>query len=536
VTLTAKPIAGTSGKITPESMSEEVKIIRQRVNSLGVNESEVTQQGSDNIVVSVPGKHDQRTLDLVGQTALLYFRPVLYAANPGPMSNQPTTPTPSGSAKPSANASPGTATPGAKPSGQPRPLTQDLVNRPLTAATPAATPAAATPTPTPGAASGLSSSLGNVPKDVQDKFVSLDCTQAKNRAGGDNADPAKPTVACAQDGTAKYLLAPAAVKGTDVPTASAQLETAGQGVVTGQWKVVLNLNGKGTRDFSDVTAQLAKNSQPQNQFAIVLDGLVVSAPSVNQQINSSSAEITGNFTQQSAQDLANVLKNGALPLALTKSDSQQVTATLGGDQLHGGLVAGAIGLGLVVLYALFYYGGLGFVAIMSLAIAGLLTYAIAVLLGPVMGFTLNLAGVAGLIVSIGITADSFVVFFERLRDEVRDGRTLRTAVEHGWIRARRTVLVADFVSFLAAAVLYFVSVGTVKGFAFTLGLTTLIDVAVVFLFTKPLITLLAGTRFFGGGHRFSGLDPRRLGARTKTSPIARRRSAGPAPASSTKEA
>ncbi len=321
-----------------------------------------------------------------------------------------------------------------------------------------------------------------------------------------------------------------------MPTASAQLETAAQGVVTGQWKVVLNLNAKGTKDFSAITAQLAKNQSPQNQFAIVLDGLVVSAPQVSQQINSSSAEITGNFTQQSAQDLAGVLKNGALPLALTKSDSQQVTATLGGDQLHGGLVAGAIGLGLVVVYALIYYGGLGFVAIFSLVIAALLTYAIAVLLGPVMGFTLNLAGVAGLIVSIGITADSFVVFFERLRDEVRDGRTLRAAVEHGWVRARRTVLVADFVSFLAAAVLYFVSVGTVKGFAFTLGLTTLIDVAVVFLFTKPLITLLAGTRFFGGGHRFSGLDPKRLGARAKTTPIARRRSGVPAPANSAKEA
>jgi preprotein translocase subunit SecD len=240
---------------------------------------------------------------------------------------------------------------------------------------------------------------------------------------------------------------------------------------------------------------------------------VISSPVIQGAITGGSAQITGSFTQAQATDLANVLSYGALPITFTKQSVQSVSPQLGSDQLHAGLVAGAIGLLLVVLYCLLYYRGLALVAVSSLIIAAALVYESVIMLGKYQGFALELAGVAGLIVAIGITADSFVVFFERLRDEVRDGRTLRTAVERGWKRARRTILVSDTVSFLAAALLWYFSIGEVKGFAFTLGLTTLIDVVVVFLFTKPMITLLARTKFFGRGHRLSGLDPARLGAR-----------------------
>jgi preprotein translocase subunit SecD len=246
---------------------------------------------------------------------------------------------------------------------------------------------------------------------------------------------------------------------------------------------------------------------------VVLDGVVISSPVIEGAMNTGSAEITGSFTENQATLLANQLSYGALPLTFTKQSINTISPQLGSDQLHAGLLAGAIGLLLVVLYCLLYYRGLAVVAVSSLIIASVLVFEAIILLGKYEGLALELSGVAGLIVAIGITADSFVVFFERLRDEVRDGRTLRTAVERGWKRARRTVLVSDTVSFLAAALLWYFSIGEVKGFAFTLGLTTIIDVVVVFLFTKPMITLLARTKFYGQGHRWSGLDPARLGAR-----------------------
>jgi preprotein translocase subunit SecD len=242
-----------------------------------------------------------------------------------------------------------------------------------------------------------------------------------------------------------------------------------------------------------------------------LDGVSISAPSVNEPIAGGRAEISGNFTQKSATELANVLKYGALPLAFDVSEVNNVSATLGGDQLRAGIIAGIIGLMLVIGYCFLYYRGLGIVVVASLGIAGILTYASMVLLGSSVGFALNLPGIAGAIVAIGITADSFVIFFERIRDEVREGRSLRTAVETGWRRARQTILIADTVTMLSALVLFVLAIGSVRGFAFTLGLTTLIDVVVVFLFTKPLMTLLARTKFFGGGHKFSGLDPEHLG-------------------------
>jgi preprotein translocase subunit SecD len=266
----------------------------------------------------------------------------------------------------------------------------------------------------------------------------------------------------------------------------------------------------------------------------VLDGDVVSAPSVSSTL-SGSAEISGSFDQQSAQDLANVLSYGALPLSFQEQSVTTVTAALGGEQLHAGLIAGAIGLLLVVIYLVVYYRGLALIALASLLVSAVLTYVIMTLLGPAIGFALNLPAVCGAIVAIGITADSFIVFFERIRDEIREGRSLRPSVERAWPRARRTILVSDFVSFLAAAVLFVVTVGKVQGFAFTLGLTTVLDVVVVFLFTKPLMTILARKKFFANGHPWSGLDPKRLGAKP---PLRRTRRAPGSPVGpvNTKEA
>jgi preprotein translocase subunit SecD len=251
----------------------------------------------------------------------------------------------------------------------------------------------------------------------------------------------------------------------------------------------------------------------------VLDGLVVSAPSINEAIPSGNAQITGSFTQTEAEDLANVLKYGALPLAFDRGEVQQVSPTLGSDQLDAGLLAGALGLILVVIFSVLYYRALGLVTVGSLAVASLLVYLLFLVLGEAIGFTLTLAGIAGAIVAIGITADSFIVYFERVRDEAREGRSLRSAVESGWLRARHTIIVADMVSILAAVLLYFFAVGGVRGFAFTLGLTTLVDLIVVFIFTKPVVTLIARMNFFASGHRLSGFSPKSVGLKSANTNI-----------------
>jgi preprotein translocase subunit SecD len=376
------------------------------------------------------------------------------------------------------------------------------------------------------------SGTGAITNKIAQEYTKLDCSnpekvrQQIRKAAADN--PKKVLVTCQEDGTEKFILGPAEVEGTDISGASANLAQNSQGVTTGGWEVDLTFTGSGRTKFADTTRRLYSLQDPQNRFGIVLDGLVVSAPGLNNgPITGGQAQITGSFTQQEASNLANVLKYGALPLAFDAGSVEQVSATLGGEQLRAGLIAGAIGLGLVVLYSLLYYRGLGLVSVASLVVSAILTYGFVVLLGWQIGFRLSLAGIAGLIVAIGITADSFVVYFERLRDEVRDGKSLRVAVEAGWVRARRTILAADFVSFLAALVLYALSVGSVRGFAFTLGLTTLLDIVVVFLFTKPIVTILARTTFYGQGHKWSGLSPDRLGTprRTLTTPP-RRRPAG----------
>ncbi|MER7534206.1 protein translocase subunit SecD [Streptomyces sp. NPDC097704] len=511
ITLKAKAEPGQESAVNETNMNTAVGIIERRVNGLGVSEAEVQTQGAENIVVNIPrGTNEKQAREQVGTTAQLYFRPVLAvtsgapAATPSAGTSGSPTPKPSSSAS-GATAGEKSATPTATASTQGRALTEALkAPSPTPTASSSAKPKAtgtpqATPKPDPATAA------------LQQKFTALNCLDPKQRAAaGQGVKATEPTVACGEDSPgvwSKYLLGPAEVNGKDVDDAKGVLDPQ-----RGMWIVTMNFTDAGSKKFQAITSKLSQQTDPQNRFAIVLDGDVVSAPSVRQTL-SASAEISGNFNQQSAQDLGNILSYGALPLTFQTQSVDTVTAALGGDQLQAGLIAGAIGLALVIIYLVVYYRGLSLIAIMSLAVSALLTYVLMALLGPAIGFALNLPAVCGAIVAIGITADSFIVYFERIRDELREGRTLRPAVERAWPRARRTILVSDFVSFLAAAVLFIVTVGKVQGFAFTLGLTTLLDIVVVFLFTKPVMTLLARTKFFGNGHKWSGLDPKRLGAK-----------------------
>ncbi|MFD8396537.1 protein translocase subunit SecD [Streptomyces sp. NPDC059680] len=533
ITLKAKADQGSA--INKANMDTAVDIMNRRVNGLGVSEAEVQTQGTDNIIVNIPrGTNSKEAQQQVGTTAKLYFRPVLASEPSGGATQSPSpSASPSGSSSPNPSTSPSssasskqkassssTASPTASATSQGRAVTDALK-------------AGSTPSPStsasgsskPSATPSASSSAATTAAKLQAQYAALDCSKPAERAKvGGAAKPGEPTIACGQIRKVwyKYVLGPAAVDGTEVKKAQAVFDTQG----ASGWQVQMTFSNSGAKKFADITGQLAKNQSPQNEFGIVLDGEVVSSPFVQQAITGGQAEISGSFTQQDAQSLANMLSYGALPLSFQEQSVTTVTAALGGEQLHAGLLAGAIGLALVVLYLVVYYRGLSLVAMASLLVSAILTYVIMSLLGPAIGFALNLPAVCGAIVAIGITADSFIVYFERIRDEIREGRSLRPAVERAWPRARRTILVSDFVSFLAAAVLFIVTVGKVQGFAFTLGLTTVLDVVVVFLFTKPLMTLLARRKFFASGHKWSGLDPKSLGAKP---PLRRtRRPAGPA--------
>jgi preprotein translocase subunit SecD len=586
ITLQAKSTGG--GGVTPDKLDEAVGIISNRVNGAGVSESEVSTQGSDIIIVEIPGKPGKDLTDSLGSTAELRFRIVALQIGPaGGDVQQPVTPTeptesssttdaPSsgptsgaassgatsgsstGSTKPS-DSTP-TSTKGAKPtsSGKNRALSgwmaEDTTSPTETGSTtgstttdPATTgstttgsatgaPTTTDPTTTP-APEGTPSEL--VKPDLEDisdpyawilqfkdstqatqstalwqgRLAALDCDNPEPGQPGQIDLPDQPLLACDENGV-RYLLGPSMVSGTDVSDASAGIPQGGT-----SYAVDVSFNGDGAKAFGDVTSKIAElsgeGSLAGSQLAIVLDGEVISAPQNQDPILGGQAQITGSeadpFTQDQAQSLANSLKFGALPLTFSVVNVSEEGPELASNQLDAGIIAGIVGLLLVVLYCMAYYRGLSVVIITSLLIAGLLTYACVLLLGHAYGFTLTLPGIAGLIVAVGITADSFIVYFERLRDEVRDGRTLRTSVETGWVRARTTILAADAISLLAAVVLYIFAIGVVKGFAFALGLSTVIDVFVVFFFTKPMVTLLSRTKFFGSGHKWSGLDRQHLG-------------------------
>ncbi|MGP3990275.1 protein translocase subunit SecD [Streptomyces sp. 3N207] len=527
ITLEAKNQPGKPNAINKTNMATAVGIIERRVNGLGVTEAEVQTQGDRHIIVNIPkGTNSKQAREQVGTTAQLAFRPVLTLTQAQkPKQPQPTPSKPGSSDKQGSQDGKGKqdekAKPSSSPSASPSPSGQGrAVTEGLTAKGAAKTDKS--PSPQPSDSGGKKKSpqptvppqqpqAPGVPAGLAKKLDALDCSTKEARAKASekaaNTEGSEPIVACDAKDPIKYALGPVAVQGKNVSKAKAVFAQD-----RGQWIVQMSFNDKGSDQFGDITGQLMKKQQPQNQFAIAMDGEVQSAPTVNQRLTNN-AEISGSFTQESAEELGNILSYGALPLSFEESDVTTVTAALGSDQLKAGLIAGAIGLALVVVYLVAYYRGLSLIAILSLLVSAALTYTIMTLLGPAMSFALNLPAVCGAIVAIGITADSFIVYFERIRDEVREGRTLRPAVERAWPRARRTILVSDFVSFLAAAVLFIVSVGKVQGFAFTLGLTTALDVVVVFFFTKPVMTLLARRKFFSDGHPWSGLDPKRLGAR-----------------------
>jgi preprotein translocase subunit SecD len=489
------PSVAVGETLTPDQLNQTVAIIRQRVDGFGVAESEVTIQGTGNgakIIVTIPGETSRTVVDQLKTTAQLNFRPVLAIDFGSPQASASPTPSVSDSASPSTS-----------PSGS-------------------ATPAASTtPEPTPSPSVSVAPELLVPPiqspdgsGDFADRFAALDCATS-DILNGATDDPAQYLISCEKDGSVKYALAPADLVGTDIESATAGLPQQG----AGGWQVDLQMTTDGAKKFADSTTKLSALESPNDQFAIVLDGVVISAPSVNEPILGGSAVISGSFTADEARALAQVLKYGALPVGLEVDEVQQISPTLGNDQLQAGLIAGGFGLLLVVIYLLLYYRALGVIAVVSLVAAAIMTYLVFVILGRGIGFTLTLSGVAGAIVAIGITADSFIIYFERIRDEIREGKRLRVAIDQGWIRARRTILAADFVSLLSAAILYYLSVGSVRGFAFTLGLITFVDIAVAFLFTRSLVTKLGNSKWMNSGSAWTGVSPTRLGVTSSTSEV-----------------
>ncbi|TDE59306.1 protein translocase subunit SecD [Nonomuraea mesophila] len=553
-TVTLSPVTQNNAAPPEEILDRAVNIIRDRVNGTGISDAEVAKSG-DNIIISIPGVGQNEAIKLVATTAELRFRQVLaMEATQAPADLATNAPTPSASpsgatsdkpsdaasepAEPAASdpanpkASEPVRPPTSQASGAPQPSTSPTgkalssaltAPTPSTSAEPSASPKGqdkrgtkdgkSTPAPSDDpsqppaddpAATGMNTE--GIDPAVLAQFRKLNCADPANRGQGVQDDPNKQYAGCESDGSFKYVLDVAKVVGTDIDTASAGVR---QG--TTEWVVQLDFKSKGAGEWSKLTTAAYNSQEPRNKVAVVLDGVVITAPNIISPIPGGRAEITGGFDQAGATTLADQLKYGALPLKFNRSSVDTVSSTLGQDQLEGGLIAGLIGLALVVVYCLLYYRGLGIVAVLSLVVATVITYTSVVVLGHNAGFRLSLPHIIGLVVSIGITADSFIVYFERIRDEMKEGRrSLRSAVEVAWVRARRTILIADAVMFIAAVVLYFLAVGGVAGFAFAMGLTTLIDVVVVFLFTKPFIASLARVKFFAKGHPLSGLDAERM--------------------------
>jgi len=545
------------------SMAKARQIIENRIDGDGFTNASVVQQGSDEIVVSVPHKNAQQVANLVGTTATLAFRQLLLEA-PNTVTGASSTPVPSSSPSPSSSATPSpsaSSSSSPKASSSPHPSSSasskastsgtgqalgasvlsasQAKTKPKASSSPSSSPS---PSTSPSSSSSTSSkptlattadgtgAASELSKSTVTDFDRLNCADPNWQSViyGSNpsywARPNLQAVGCQKtDGVwYKYAMSPAVIQGTDLSSVAAETATDASGYI-----VAFNVKSGPAQKLGSLTTQMqtlydggagSAGNVVLGTLAIVLDGQIQSTPVV-QSAFSTSGEIQGpqgiGFSQTQADNLANLLKYGSLPLSFKTLDSSSVSPSLGSAQLSAGIIAGIVGLILVVIYSFIYYRGLALVSVSSLAIAAAITYLTVVLLSRYENFNLTLAGIAGLIVAIGITADSFVVYFERLRDEVREGRSLRAAVERGWARARRTILVSDTVSFLAALLLYIFAIGDVRGFAFTLGLTTLVDIIVVFLFTKPMITLLARTKFYGQGHKLSGLDPERLGMRSR---------------------
>ena len=573
------PTTSDGSAISDEDVEQAIEVIRQRVDASGVSEAQISRQGGQNIVVSLPGKPSQATLELVRTSAVMYFRPVLrilpgsaqQAAKNIASQNPSGAATPAPTGQPTAQAE---AQPDSGASGEATQAAEDSAgteegssesDQPTATPTPSAQPTAQS-TAQPRTPEEIAKQLADVNQDgvissdplpatsqdnSSDSWITekllydgymTDCSDPKNLTG-QTQDPKVAVISCSKEAGSQhqgaYILGPAEITGTELKSANSGLETDSRGQTTNKWVVSLAFNPDGTKKFSELSkrllayrdqasaagAQGAQNPQAQSsgdkaQFAIVLDGLTIMASGFNQDVHSpitdGRVQITGNFNQNQANTLANQLSFGSLPLSFTVQSEQQISATLGTEQLRNGLIAGLIGFGLIILYLAWQYRGLAVVAVASLAVAAAGTYLVIAALSATMGYRLSLAGVAGLIISIGITVDSFIIYFERVRDEVRQGRTLRTAIDEGWKHARRTILVSDAVNLVAAIVLYFLAVGGVQGFAFTLGVTTCVDLAIIIFFTHPFMEWIIRFRFFGEGHRLSGLDPEHLGATSST--------------------
>ncbi len=517
----------SGGAVTDTKLQQAAGIVDQRVNGSGVSEAEVSTQGDRNVIVEIPGDNRSDLVDAVTRTAQLRFRLVAGAPQPGRPADSPSaspsaspsgTPSGSPSASPSAPASPSpSATAGqgsASPAPRPAPFAEpsDTPSPSAPATGQASEPAAPEQAPDQAQQPQVTEEGASVDDPLAwstnpgvkalTEFQQFECPAAGAAVEPKADDPDEPLVACDEDGN-KYLLSKAVVEGTELRSASFGIPQNDTG-----YAVQLGFKSSARGTFGEVTTALQQNG---GSFAIVLDGTVLSAPGVNEPILDGNAQITGDFKEAEARSLSNSLKYGALPIRFAEPTVETIGPSLAGNQLSAGVLAGIVGLAIVMVYCLLYYRGLGLVVIASLLVAGVITYGAVLVLSASAGFTLTLPGIAGLIVGVGITADSFIVYFERIRDEMRDGRSMRVAVETGWARARNTALAADAVSLLAAVVLYIFAIGVVRGFAFALGISTLIDIAVFFFFTKPMMTLLARRRFFNTGHRFSGLSRETLG-------------------------
>ncbi len=535
-----EPVVEGTAEADEGQVQQAIDIIRRRIDGSGTSEAEVSRLGGDNIAVAIPGNPTPEQLESLSRSSQLQFRPVL-VAQPSTLGVDPSAPAPVLPLPDNFTPPDDGTDPGADPTlpdnesvpsvDESLPDDAEVTNGPFPdglraqddAETTSTTDDAETTvdplTPLPEAdPSADPSSLAQITPELQQQFTDLDCTTDLEGDRVAAAPQDQAVVVCASDATEKYILGPVELTGGEVDDARSGYRSSGQGTPTGEVEVSLDLDDEGGRAFAQVTSRLFQypNGDAQNRFAIVLDGSAISAPGINGVISDGLASITGNFTLETAELLANQIKFGALPISFAVQTSEQISPTLGGEQLQLGIWAGVVGLLLVFVYSLVQYRALGLVTIGSLVVAGILAYLSVTLLGWASNFRLTMAGVTGLIVAIGITADSFIVYFERVRDEVRAGRPLRYAVDTGWARARRTILVSDAVNLIAAGVLFWLSESSVKAFAFTLGLVTIIDLIVIFMFTHPVLSILANTKFFGEGHKWSGMDPERLGAKRST--------------------
>jgi preprotein translocase subunit SecD len=542
VSVTERP----EGAVNSNILQEAVNIMDRRVNGTGVSNSSVAVQGGD-IVIELPGaKNDTQVLSLLGETAQLFFRPVDCIISPLYVLPKTQTSTPTGTTTTVPGKGKSKTTPGSTTTSKPAKAAAGYAGQlPLAhldarLASASYQVAAATnhtsATSATGAHSPSSTVATTVPKGAAATTTTTTPANICNASATDQELYNPPNgnqygVTPPQDDNAgdtvvlpnysgysagRYVLAPAVMSGNIVKSAAADLDSQ-----TDEWEVVLNFTSSGSTAFNKNAAAPYKcyESDTSNPpycalQAVELDGTVESAPSIDSNNFPGSAEISGSssapFTQQEAQSLAQALSYGSLPVRFVAQDIDNVSPQIGTDSLRAGAIAGAIAVLLVLIYLIIYYRALGLVVVLGIFVSGALLYAITTLLSYTDNLTLTLSGVIGLIVSVGVTADSCVVYFERLKEEIRAGRTVRTSVEKGFKRAFRTVLAADFSSFIGALILYALTVGDVRGFAFFLGLATLLNVVTTYFFTRPLVVLI-GRRSSVGAAGFLSVS-RGLGA------------------------